>query len=98
MVREEGVELYKITLKKMTSKPDDLFKLEKPSNFSDLLSQIEFISFEIKEWSDKIIEVNKVARQNREIVSEDDTKDAFYNISQNIIDLSKLIRTKIKEV
>ncbi|HUW89715.1 MAG TPA: hypothetical protein VMV43_04275 [Candidatus Nanopelagicaceae bacterium] len=82
----------------MTSKPDNLFKLKKPVSFYDLLSQIEFISFEIKEWSDKIIEVNKVARQNREIVSEDDTKDAFYNISQNIIDLSKLIRTKIKEV
>jgi len=82
----------------LTSKPDNLFKLKKPVSFYDLLSQIEFISFEIKEWSDKIIEVNKVARQNREIVSEDDTKDAFYNISQNIIDLSKLIRTKIKEV
>jgi len=82
----------------LTSKPDNLFKLKKPVSFYDLLSQIAFISTEIKEWTDKIIFTDKVARQNREIVSEDDTKDAFYNISQNIIDLSKLIQTKIQEV
>ena len=76
----------------------DLFKLEKPASFNDLIHQIEFISKEIKEWSDKIITVNKTARQNRELISEDETKDAFHNISQNIIELSELIQKKVQEV
>ena len=84
--------------KKLTLQPDDLFELEKPVSFGDLLSQIEFISKELKEWIDKIISTNKIARQNRELISESDTNDAFHNISQNIIDLSKLIQKKLQEV
>ena len=76
----------------------NVFELGKPVSFTDLLSQIYNISKEIKEWSDKIITVNKVARQHIELISESNTKDAFHNISQNIIDLSKLIQKKIQEV
>jgi hypothetical protein len=75
----------------------DVFELEKPESFNDLLSQIEFISKEIESWSDKIIRTNKVAQLHRELISESNTKDAFHNISQNIIDLSKLIQKKLQE-
>lgn len=77
---------------------NDVFELEKPESFNDLLSQIEFISKEIESWSDKIIRTNKVAQLHRELISESNTKDAFHNISQNIIDLSKLIQKKLQEV
>ena len=76
----------------------NVFELAKPTSFTDLLSQIEFISKEIKEWSDKIIAVNKIARENRELISESNTNDAFHNISQNIIELSELIQKKVQEV
>ncbi len=76
----------------------DVFELGKPVSFTDLLSQIEFISKDIKRWSNEIITTNKIARQHRELISESNTKDAFHNISQNIIDLSELIRKKIQEV
>ena len=75
-----------------------VFELEKPESFNDLLSQIEFISKEIESWSDKIIRTNKIAQLHREIISESNTKDALHNISQNIIDLSKLIQKKLQEV
>lgn len=77
---------------------NDVFELEKPESFNDLLSQIEFISKEIESWSDKIIRTNKVAQLHRELISESNTKDAFHNISQNIIELSKLIQKKLQEV
>ena len=77
---------------------NDVFELEKPVNFNDLLSQIEIISKDIKKWSDKIATVNKVAQQHRELISKSSAKDAFHNISQNIIDLSKLIQKKLQEV
>ena len=76
----------------------DVFELEKPATFTDLLSQIEFISKEIKRWSDEITTTNKIAQQHRELISESNTKDAFHNLSQNIIDLSKLIQKKLQEV
>jgi len=76
---------------------NDVFELEKPESFNDLLSQIEFISKDIKKWSDKIATVNKVAQQHIELISKNNTKDAFHNISQNIIDLSKLIQKKLQE-
>ncbi len=78
----------------MTSKPDDVFELEKNANLNDLLSQIELISKEFKEWTDKIISTNNIARQN----SKSDINDTFHNFCQNIIALSKLILKKLKEV
>jgi len=75
----------------------NVFELKKPVSFTDLLSQIGFISRAINGWADEIILTNNIARQNRELISEDNTKDAFYNISQNIIDLSKLIQKKLQE-
>jgi len=51
----------------------DIYKLEKPQHFGDLLSQIEFISKDLKKWVDKLIETNEIARQHREIISENDT-------------------------
>ena len=50
----------------------NVFKLEKPKSFNDLLAQ-----------------------KHRDLISEDEVKDAFHNLSQNIIDLSKLIQKKI---
>ena len=76
----------------------NVFELEKPESFTDLLSQIEFISKDIKRWSDKIIATNELTRQHRELISESNTKDAFHNSSQNIIELSELIQKKIQEV
>ena len=76
----------------------DVFELGKPVSFTDLLSQIEFISKDIKKWSDKIITINNVARRHKELISENNIKDAFHNISQNIIDLSELIQKKLQEV
>ena len=76
----------------------DVFELGKPVSFTDLLSQIEFISKDIKKWSNEIITTNKITRQHRELISESNTKDAFHNISQNIIDLSELIQKKIQGV
>lgn len=76
----------------------DIMNLEKPANFTDLLGQIEFISIELEKWISKIVEINKIARQHREIVSKSDTKDAFHNLSQNIIELSELLQKKLKEV
>ena len=76
----------------------NVFELEKPESFTDLLSQIEFISKDIKRWSDKIIATNELTRQHGELISESNTKDAFHNISQNIIELSELIQKKIQEV
>ncbi len=76
----------------------DVFELGKPESFTDLLSQIEFISKDIKKWSDEITTTNELARQHRELISESNTKDAFHNISQNIIDLSELIQKKIQGV
>ena len=81
----------------MTSKLD-VFKLKKPAGFGDLLSQIEFISKDLKKWSDELITVNKIARQHGELISKSNVNDAFHNISQNIIDLSKLIQNKLQEV
>ena len=76
----------------------DVFELGKPVSFTDLLSQIEFISKDIKKWSDEIAATNQLAQQHRKLISENNIKDAFHNISQNIIDLSKLIQKKIQEV
>ena len=76
----------------------DVFELKKPVSFTDLLSQIEFISKDIKKWSDKITATNNLAQQHRELISEGNTKDAFHNLSQNIIELSKLIQKKLQEV
>ena len=75
----------------------DVFKLEKPMDFRALLGQIELISHEINKWTEKFRIINRTARINIELISEDNTKDAFHNISQNIIDLSKLIQKKLQE-
>ena len=80
----------------MTSKLD-VFKLGKPASFNDLLSQFEFISKDLKKWSDELITVSKIARQHFELISKNNVNDAFHNISQNIIDLSKLIQKKLQE-
>ena len=76
----------------------DVFKLEKPMDFRALLGQIELISYEINKWTEEFRIINRTARINIELISGDNTKDAFHNISQNIIDLSKLIQKKIQEV
>ena len=73
----------------------NVFKLEKPKSFNDLLAQSEFIVQDIKKWFNKLNETISIAHRHRDLISEDDTKDALHNLSQNIIDLSKLIQKKI---
>jgi len=73
----------------------NVFKLEKPKSFNDLLAQSEFIVQDIKKWFNKLKETVYLAQKHRDLISEDDIKDALHNLSQNIIDLSKLIQKKI---
>lgn len=79
----------------MSEKEINVFKLGEPKTFRDLLAQSEFIIKDIEKWIDKLKETLSIARKNRELISEDNTKDALHNLSQNIIDLSKLIQKRI---
>ncbi len=80
----------------MSGEEINVFKLETPKSFVDLLAQIELISKDMKKWTDKLININGTARKELEIISEDEVKDSFHNISQNIIDLSKFIQKKVR--
>jgi len=74
----------------------NVFKLGKPKSFNDLLAQSGFIAQEIEKWFDKLENTIVVAQQQRELISEDNVKDAFHNHSQNIIDLAELIQKKVR--
>ena len=74
----------------------NVFKLEKPKSFYDLLAQSEFIIQDIEKWINKLNETISIAQKHREIISEDDTGDALHNLSQNIIELAELIQKKVR--
>lgn len=80
----------------MSGEEINVFKLGKPSSFYELLTHSEFIVNDIEKWLNKLKETISIARKNRELISEDNTKDALHNLSQNFIDLSKLIQKKIE--
>lgn len=76
---------------------DKVFKLEKPKGLSDLVSQVEIISKEMKKCIEGLINTNDTARKHFELMDQSNLHDAFHNISQNIIDLAKLIQKKCQE-
>lgn len=80
----------------MSEQEKNVFKLEKPKSFYDLLAQSEFIIQDIEKWFTKLKETISIAQKHRELISEDDTGDALHNISQNIIELAQLIQKKIR--
>lgn len=80
----------------MSGEEINVFKLGKPRSFYELLTHSEFIVNDIEKWLNKLKETISIARKNRELISEDNTKDALHNLSQNFIDLSKLIQKKIE--
>lgn len=75
----------------------NVFKLKKAENFNELLMHIKLISNEIYKWIEKIKHINRFVNFDMTLIDKDNTKDAFHNISQNIIELSKLIQKKIQE-
>lgn len=79
----------------MSGEEINVFKLEKPKSFYDLLAQSEFIVNDIEKWMNKLKETISIAQKHRELISENETKDALHNISQNIMELSQLIQNKI---
>lgn len=80
----------------MPKKEINVFELEKPKSFGDLLAQNEFIVKDLEKWVNKLKETISITQKHRELISEDETKDAFHNISQNIIELSGLIQKKVR--
>ena len=74
----------------------NVFKLEKPKSFLELLEQVESITYEVETWLSKLVSTIDPAQNYPELISEDNVKDAFHNISQNIIDLFKLIQKKVR--
>lgn len=74
----------------------DVFNLEKPRSFNDLLAHSEFIVNDIEKWFKMLKETISIAQKHRELISEDQIKDALHNLSQNLIDLSKLIQEKLR--
>lgn len=79
----------------MSEEEINVFKLENPRSFYELLAHSEFIVNDIEKCFNKLKETISIAQAHRELISEDETKDALHNLSQNIIDLSKLIQKKI---
>ena len=79
----------------MASKEINVFELEKPKSFCDLLAQSEIIVKDIGKWLIKLKVTISFAQKHRELISENETKDALHNISQNIMELSQLIQDKI---
>jgi len=80
----------------MSEEEKNLFKLEKPKDFWELVNQVESISDEIENWLDKLYNAIDVVQNHSEFISEDQVNDAFHNISQNIIKLSELIQKKVR--
>ncbi|MFW9973578.1 MAG: hypothetical protein ACFFDF_25585 [Candidatus Odinarchaeota archaeon] len=80
----------------MSEQEKNVFKLEKPKDFQELVNQVETISEEIEIWLNKLYNAITVALDHSEFISEDQVNDAFHNISQNIIELSKLIQKKVR--
>ena len=74
----------------------NVFKLEKPKSFYDLLAQSEFIIQDIEKWFNKLNETISIAQRHRDLISEDETGDALHNLSQNIIELAELIQKKVR--
>lgn len=81
---------------KLSEQEKNVFKLEKPNNFQELIEQMQKISEEIDTWTDKLFSTIEVVHDHSEYISEDQVSDAFHNISQNIIDLSELIQKKVR--
>lgn len=80
----------------MTREEINVFKLEKPKSFLELLEQVETITDEVETWLSKLDSTIGPAQNYPELISEDMVNDAFHNISQNIIKLSELIQKKVR--
>ena len=80
----------------MPSEEINVFKLEKPKSFYDLLAQSEFIIQDIEKRFKKLNETISIAQEHRALINEDETGDALHNLSQNIIELAELIQKKVR--
>lgn len=81
---------------KLSKEEKNVFTLEKPIDLEELVDQIESISNEIEKETNKLFFSVQTVRNFPDIINENQANEMFYNLSQNIIELSELIQKKVK--